>query len=434
MSIVPGVGPRPMGEYAQALGAGDRLERVGHREHLDAVVGPALRPHGQHFPRADKVELLGRLEDGDRDPSCQAPSLTVATIAASAGLDFWPTREAKGVTGMTFAVKFLGRRVVAGIFALVVILYYFNLWFGFLPNKAFIAPGPYFGGLLVLGLLYALYVVLTGDAKIWNIAVGADGRASTSKFQMLLWLIVVLFGYVVVMTARVQHGQSDPLSNIPPNVLLALGLSIGTATVAKAVTTSNVDNMREVRETQVTGKGLAPLVQSDDGTPDLAKIQLLAWTVVAIGVYLNLLVTGVNGAIDAFTKAPAMPPPTFSLELPDIDASLLVLMGLGSGAYIGRKLNTGATPFITSISKSPAAPGEKLTLTGANFGAAGRLVLAGSEMEAGVTSWADTRIEFVAPQPDPARNWTVDAPLKLVVQAPLGESANSVHLTLHSPA
>lgn len=336
--------------------------------------------------------------------------------------------------GNTFAVKFLGRRVVAGIVALAIILYYFNLWFSFVQNTKLSAPAPYFGGLLVLVLLYALYVVLTGDVKIWNIAVGADGRASTSKFQMLLWLIVVLFGYVVVMTARVQHGQADPLSNIPPNVLLALGLSIGTATVAKAVTTSNIDNMREVRETKVTGKGLAPLVQSDDDTPDLAKIQLLAWTVVAIGVYLNLLVTGVNGAIDAFTKAAAsVPPPAFSLELPDIDASLLVLMGIGSGAYIGRKLITGATPFITSISKSPAAPGETLSLTGANFGAAGRLVLAGREMQAGVTSWTDTRVEFVAPQPDPARNWAVDTPLKLVVQAPSGESANSVHLTLHSP-
>jgi hypothetical protein len=161
-------------------------------------------------------------------------------------------------------------------------------------------------------------------------------------------------------------------------------------------------------------------VQGDDGRADLSKIQLLAWTVVAIGVYMNLLVSNVNQGIET-----AIPP-----ELPDIDPTLLILMGIGSGAYLGRKLITTATPYITGITSNTAAPGDELAITGANFGSAGRLMLGPSELQAGVSSWSDTRVVFKAPSPDATRGWTANEQLPLSVQGTTGPSANTVTLTL----
>jgi hypothetical protein len=54
-----------VGEDAQTLGAGDRAVAPRDGEYLDAVVGPLLRPGGEH---------LGAVEDQDPDsPPAHAP-------------------------------------------------------------------------------------------------------------------------------------------------------------------------------------------------------------------------------------------------------------------------------------------------------------------------------------------------------------------------
>lgn len=52
--VVPGA----IGEHAHALGAGDRVERVGDEEHVH-LVGLEEPPGREHFPGPDEVELLG---------------------------------------------------------------------------------------------------------------------------------------------------------------------------------------------------------------------------------------------------------------------------------------------------------------------------------------------------------------------------------------
>src|SRR5947209_3869461 len=80
---VPHLLPVAIGQNPQPLGARDLGVLLREREHLDAVVGPLLRPGGQHFPWPRPVELLGPVEDSDPDPG-HAGSMS-ASARSSAG-------------------------------------------------------------------------------------------------------------------------------------------------------------------------------------------------------------------------------------------------------------------------------------------------------------------------------------------------------------
>jgi hypothetical protein len=310
------------------------------------------------------------------------------------------------------------RRIAAAGVALGIVLYYGDLLFRILGGRVGGAPAPYVGGLLALVLVYSVYVALSGDHRIWNVAKGQDGRASTSKFQVLLWFGVVLFAYVATVTARIQAGETEPLPGIPTNVLIVLGISVGTLTGAAAVTSGQVSAQRDVK-VPADNLGLAPLVQGDDGRPDIGKIQLLGWTVVAIGVFLAQL-------------AYSMPVPD---SLPDIDASLLVLTGPGTATYLGGKLITTATPAIHGILPNPAKAGEQVTITGANLGSAGYVELGGTQLAGASTSWTDTQVVFTIPTKKPGTNqdWVYGLATDVRVHGTNGRSVNVWPLTITQP-
>src|SRR5215831_16611786 len=86
-----------------------------------------------------------------------------------------------------------------------------------------------------LGLLVLLYLVTAAVSKYWNprkLVEGADGRASTSKFQWLLWLVAIFFAYTTLWVLRAAQGDFSALSETPVNLLTILGLSTGTAAAA----------------------------------------------------------------------------------------------------------------------------------------------------------------------------------------------------------
>ncbi len=56
-----------MGQHTQTFGAGDDRSVVREREHVDAVVGPAVTPCGEDLPGSCPVELLGAVEEEDAD-------------------------------------------------------------------------------------------------------------------------------------------------------------------------------------------------------------------------------------------------------------------------------------------------------------------------------------------------------------------------------
>jgi hypothetical protein len=253
----------------------------------------------------------------------------------------------------------------------------------------------YILAIAVVGVLYVIY----GIASRWQVSklyVGKDGALSTSKFQWFLWTVFVIWGYAAIYFARVLLRGDFSLPNVTPNILVAIGFSGATAAVAKGVTTGYLATGR-IRK--ASGSAAAPaaiqpqggLFAGDDGTPDLSKVQLLAWTFIAIGVFI----------VNIWYNIPLRLP-----QLPDIDASLLVLMGLGQAAYIGTKLTSTTVPRLTGLSvdipAAPAPPHIHITVSGQAFGASqsgGQITFDGAPILAQIVNWGDTQIVFDFPTP-----------------------------------
>lgn len=177
---------------------------------------------------------------------------------------------------------------------------------------------PYVVG--IVGLL-ALWLIIGFGASfnIGKMIGGEDGRPSTSKLQVLLWTAVVVFSYLAIYVIRIDAKHYDQMPPIPKNVLIAMGISVSTAVAAKSIAVKSIAAGNAKPEDVRKGG----ILEDDNGKPDIAKMQLVIWTFIAIGVYLY----NVNQSI-ILTKE----------QLPDIDATLMILMRLGHAGYVGTKV------------------------------------------------------------------------------------------------
>jgi hypothetical protein len=216
-----------------------------------------------------------------------------------------------------------------------------------------------------LGVLLLLYLVTAVMSRHWSpreLVNGFDGFGSTSKLQWFLWLVVIIFAYVALWVLRAEQGDLSALSKMPVNVLTVLGFSTGTAAAAKGITSGYVQTGKVAKpgppQVGATTANTGGIFQDDSGTPELAKIQMMGFTIIAIGIFLATVIHQVvNDAI--------------SVGVPDIDSSLLVLMGISQGGYLGKKLVTFGTPALDTPNPASAAHSTAVTLPGASLGTAG---------------------------------------------------------------
>jgi len=204
------------------------------------------------------------------------------------------------------------------------------------------AAMPYLAGILGLFVLWIVIRVATGTWSIPKLWEGVDKRPSSSKFQFLLWTAAIIFGYLAIYAAPTWEGGKphfhfDPLLNFDANLFIAMGISGATAVAAKAITASNVANGKTKTTYVAPAAPLAEgapaaasniqggVFQADDGSPDLGKIQMIAWTLIAVGIFL----VGVIHNVD---------PQSVTRTLPDIGRPLMILMGLGHATYVGKKI------------------------------------------------------------------------------------------------
>jgi IPT/TIG domain len=274
-------------------------------------------------------------------------------------------------------------------------------------------------GVAFLLVLYIVTALITGHWRLKEVFAGFDGFASTSKLQWFLWLTAILFGYVALWVLRAEQGDYTALSDIPVNILTVLGFSTATAAAAKGITAGYVQTGK-VAKTGVPANPTAAttggIFQDDSGSPELAKIQMIAFTIIGIGIFLATVFHQI--AIGDIKDG-----------LPNIDSSLLVLMGISQGGYLGKKLVTFGTPALFAPNPLSGPPKTPVTVTGSGLGAqqgSSQMLLNGAPIA--ITAWSDTSIQFTVPADDPATgvawaNVPKVAPLVVSITGQLSNSA-----------
>lgn len=228
------------------------------------------------------------------------------------------------------------------------------------------------GGLAIFWVV--LYIATRSHP--WALIKDENGSSSTSKFQMMIWTATVVFAYLAIFEVRFSQHHPEGVPAMPVNVLIAMGISIASTVASKAIAVSKdnaakdaaAEDLAQQQAVRIAGTAavvqgaaqgaaeggaqqvnvavmapaappVAPPVRDRSGIfmdargkPDLGKVQVILWTLIAIGVFLSnvFLSMSKTGVCNANQEC--------LTTIPDISQTLMVLMGLGHGAYIGNKL------------------------------------------------------------------------------------------------
>lgn len=244
---------------------------------------------------------------------------------------------------------------------------------------------PYIVSIAVAALLW----IICGVACTWNplkLVEGADGRPSSSKFQFWLWTITIIPTFCGLYAMQMKAlGYSSVENEWPRNLLIVMGMSVLTTAAAKGITVGYISSNRLVKTSvaQDTGGSFSQIFLDDSGFPDLSKVQMLAWTLIAVVIYLISVVHKYH---------------TGDWKLPDIDNSLMVLMGLGHGAYLGKKLTSQDVTHLASLTPNSlplANLPTDVTIVGTSFGdSQGQSLISfdGAAAVVSVKAWSTTKI------------------------------------------
>jgi len=211
--------------------------------------------------------------------------------------------------------------------------------------------------------------------------IGADGRASTSKVQAVLWTFSVLYGFVFLLAwgrslgcdgtgltqdetatcTAAAEGRSTFAQvvgrDLQADYYVLLGFPLGVAVAAKALTTSKVaaGTITKSANEESSGvvQGLRETISNDRGETDLLDFQYFTFNLLTLAFF--------------WTEFMARP----NQGLPDIPATLIGLSGLSAAAYTTKKaLETDVRPGIASVipHRVTAAAGTPVAIIGTGFG------------------------------------------------------------------
>ncbi|MCB1189711.1 MAG: hypothetical protein H7A23_08965 [Leptospiraceae bacterium] len=164
---------------------------------------------------------------------------------------------------------------------------------------------------------------------------------SLSKFQAFSWTIVLVGSYFYVAICHALFLRNGIIPDFNPSLLVLMGVSYGGLLGANAL--GKTKNERIDTEPELSN------LICDGGMIDLSRLQLFCFTIISILIYLYTLYT--TNVLDG---------------LPDLPPTLLGLLGVSQGGYLGGKVMGG------KISINQITP-EKIV-----FGKTPRVVLVGS--------------------------------------------------------
>jgi hypothetical protein len=156
---------------------------------------------------------------------------------------------------------------------------------------------------------------------------------SLSKFQLVAWTTVVIFGYVYLFLCQLFIQGIFVFPPIPDGLPSLLGISVGTTVAASGITSARGSKgAGPVQPSMADFISTGGLVAGD-------RFQLFVWTLVGGLGFLGLLLKT---------------DPTVLKELPKVPDNFLYLMGISSAGYLGGKLVRLPGPVIKLLSVTEA--------------------------------------------------------------------------------
>jgi hypothetical protein len=219
----------------------------------------------------------------------------------------------------------------------------------------------------------------------WDIIREGDWYPSLAIFQFLVWTFVITFAFLGIYLVRIFGGVLEAPPSIPTNILALMGISVAVPIVSGGISRIKYfsSTVTAVKEPPSPLPPLSTMLE-ENNKPALTRFQMFGWTWIGILIYLGILFSTVGTTLmdiqDARTCQTLQPneaqfselhcdKPLTGLTLPDIDPTLVILMGLSQGAYLGGKIITVPTMKIDKVVLAKKDSNEYvLSIFGNNFG------------------------------------------------------------------
>lgn len=242
----------------------------------------------------------------------------------------------------------------------------------------------------VVGYFLMLFLL---KAKNSHLVRDESGYPSLAKFQLVSWTIIIAFSYFGIYLARIIDGVAFPPPVFPADLIALMGISI----VSNAVNKKLSDDKYETSNAEFNsiGKGYKTMVE-ENGKLELTRLQMFLWTIISLIIYIFLLGSALINGMENVAD----------LGLPNVDPTLVVLMGLSQTGYLGYKAAIPQREIYeikqdNLLANVRAGNSLHITIIGKNFGNQkgavdfNNLHLAGNE----ITEWTNGRIKVDVPGP-----------------------------------
>jgi hypothetical protein len=174
-----------------------------------------------------------------------------------------------------------------------------------------------------------------------------DEFPSLANLQLFMWSVIIVFAFLTVYLVRVSGGVYYPPTGIlPENILKILGISavvpaasLGLNSIKYgaayaqyvAATPSFVAGSIADRFNQLKSSRNSILLEG--GSSSITRLQMFVWTWIGIFIYLTVFF----GYLYTLTLS-SSPTQFNEVSLPDVDPTLLVLMGISQGSFVAGKI------------------------------------------------------------------------------------------------
>lgn len=259
---------------------------------------------------------------------------------------------------------------------------------------AVVAVAPRFAAHNALAVLWVEVAALTAlmiavgvsvTQRFWGILINERNVMSLSRFQAVLWTVLILADYATILLGRAWQGMSltDAKDMLRPDLLALMGISyasaVGTSMVhanksakptpatavadAQANLNDSAGNFTAAQGVMYKNKDVGDaqvgdMFQGDEladaHTTDLSKVQMFFFTIVSAVVFL--------GTADAmFTNMKSIG----DVLIPQLPENLIALMGISHAAYLGNKTVT-RTQSQPSVQAQPQVAAPQPSLVSSN--------------------------------------------------------------------